>query len=535
MPVLALALAASCGGRAEPQSAATEADVPTAGGTLRLMQTAPDSLDPLHCDSIYNSLPVRQIFDPLVDIDPMLNLVPGLAEDWTVFDGGRTYEFHLRRGVRFHDGTPLTAADVAFTLRRTLAPESGGRSLAFPYLDVVQGARDFSAGRRPDLPGIEVVDDHTLRVRLRRPYPSFLTVLSMDALSIVPEAAVRQAGDAAFSRAPIGTGPFRLAEWTGEGLRLTANPDYFDGPPHLEDVTVRFARTAQETPIETRFLSGEIDLFEPGPSLPAELTTETGSARFVVQRYQELSLNFVGFNTARPPFDRLWLRQAIAHVLDPRRMVAEAPERRRIATGILPPGLLGYSPDVKTLAYDPQRAARLLADHGHPGGRDLPGIPLYHAPTSAQTDRAVPRIVADLRALGLAVDAHEVDWDTLSAIIEGDEPGMFVLSWLADMNDPDSFLRSLFESAGSGNYFKYSDPVTDDLLERGSTERHPARRVHIYRDLERHVLEQAPIVPLFHSRGVLVLRDRVAGLKPGPFGLAGVDLETVWLREEGRS
>src|SRR6185369_6275408 len=163
---------------------------PRAGGTLRLLHEPPSSLDPARCDSVYESLPVNQIFDGLVAIDPSLNIVPGLASTWTISRDGRTYTFHLRAGIEFQDGTPVTASDVAYTLRRLLDPTKETRSAASSYLSVVEGANDFAMRRRSDLPGVVVIDPHTIQIRLERPYLSFLEAMAMDGMRIVPESVV---------------------------------------------------------------------------------------------------------------------------------------------------------------------------------------------------------------------------------------------------------------------------------------------------------------------------------------------------------
>ena len=162
------------------------------GGILRMVTEAPLTLDPVDSDSVYESLPLNQIFDGLVDVDPTMHILPALASDWVVSRDGKTYTFKLRPGVRFHDGSLLTVDDVVFTIRRLLEPKNRHRSLAASYLSVIEGADAYSRGRTPELAGVAALDARTVRIRLEHPYGSFLEVLAMDGLKIVPKAVLER-------------------------------------------------------------------------------------------------------------------------------------------------------------------------------------------------------------------------------------------------------------------------------------------------------------------------------------------------------
>jgi ABC-type transport system substrate-binding protein len=496
---------------------------------LRLLHEPPSSLDPARCDSVYESLPINQIFDGLVAIDPSLNIVPGLASTWTISRDGRTYTFHLR-SVEFQDGTPLTAGDVAYTLRRLLDPARDTRSAASSYLSVVEGAAEFAAGRRSDLPGVAVLDPHTVQIRLERPYLSFLEAMAMDGMRIVPEALVERVGDEAFGRSPVGTGPFRLASWDATGYRLERNPRYFGGAAYLEGVEVRFQDHEEKDGGASRFFHRELDVFEAAAD---QLPRLTADASVRIERYHELSVQFLGLRTSSPPLDDVRVRQAIACAIDRVRISKASSETRRIALGILPPGLTGYSPEPKVFAYDPARARALLAEAGHPSGRGLPPIVLYASANSAVAAKTLACIREDLGAVGIAVEVREVSWSELSDRTENHTAPAFLLGWIADLTDPDSFLRTLFESQGSSNYFAFEDAKTASLLETGARETNPVLRTRIYRDVERRILDLAPMLPLYYSVGIVALRDNVHGFEVNPMGLSNVNFERVWLDEPG--
>lgn len=500
------------------------------GGVLRLLSELPASFDPPDVESVYDSLPINQIFDGLVRLDPGLNVMPALAETWTISRDGLSYTFRLREGVRFHDGSPLTAQDVVFTFRRALEPRREKRSIVLTYMGAVDGAAEFSSGRRADLPGVRALDARTVAIRLRRPNPSFLEVLALDYLRVVPMATVKKLGDAVFRKAPVGTGPFRFVSRDDAKLVLRANRDYFLGAPHLDEVQVFFPLPREVDRGERRFLDGRLDAIEPGAESLARLSTREDVA---IHRFQELSVSFLGLATGHPDFEDVRVRQAVAHAIDRDAIVAFAPATRRVANGILPPGLPGYSPDVKTLPHDPGRARALLAEAGHADGRGLKPFTIFVSPGSVAARRTFEKIESDLRAVGFPCEVREVGWPELSRRLEDHDAPAFVLGWIADLADPDAFLGTLFVPEGTANYFDFSDEETARLLESGAYETNPVDRARAYRAIERGVLAKAPFVPLYHSVGVVARRAAVHGLEPGPLGLAALDLEDVWI-EEGR-
>ncbi len=158
---------------------------------------------------------------------------------------------------------------------------------------------------------------------------------------------------------------------------------------------------------------------------------------------------------------------------------------------------------------------------------------MLNASQSPSALRVLERIRTDLHDVGIKLEVVQVSWAELSDQLENRTAEAFLLAWVADMTDPDAFLRSLFEPGGSGNYFGHRSEETERLLEQGTRELNPVERASIYRRLERHVLQQAPLVPLYHTVGVVAVRSNVRGFTPTPLGVARVDLEKVWIRPEG--
>ncbi|HET9299359.1 MAG TPA: ABC transporter substrate-binding protein [Candidatus Polarisedimenticolaceae bacterium] len=493
------------------------------GGTLRLRLEVPQSLDPLGADSVYESLPIRQVFEGLVATDAGLNIVPALAATWTISRDGRTYVLHLREGVRFHDSVPLAADDVVFTFERALRSDDPG-NLARPYLSVLEGADAFAAGRTPGLAGVRALDGLTVQIQLARPYSCFLEVLAMDGLRVVPRHAFASTTAEGFGRAPVGTGPFRFQTWDDAHLVLARNTDYWGETAWLDDVSILFQEEGDRLDTD-RLLAGEVDVAEVRDGDLERLREP--QAR--VLRFQELSVAFLGLLTRTPPLDDVRIRQAIACAIDRDALVADAPLLRRKAVGILPPGLPGYSPDPKVLPYDPDRARALLALAGKPGGRGLPPIDLYTSGSSAAATRVIELIRQDLADVGINVQVHIVPWGEMSTRLQEKTAPAFMLGWVADLADPDAFLRALFQSDVISNLFAFEDEQADTLLDAGAREMHPVRRVHLYREAESRILQLAPLVPLYHSSGLLATSRRVRDFDPGPMGLSAIDLRHVWL------
>jgi len=350
----------------------------------------------------------------------------------------------------------------------------------------------------------------------------------MDNLAIVPEHLLAGKDGSEFARAPVGTGPFSLVAWEDSNMLLRRHPRYFGGPAFLDQVRIHFYAEDEDDYGKSRFLRGEIDALEP-TSKSFDALTEFPEVD--LYRYQELSLSFLGFNNSRPPLDQVWLRQAITHAIDRHRMVRASPTVRVQAPGILPPGIAGFTPEPKSLAYSPDTARKILAEAGYPGGEGLPPIRIYDPSFGAEPDTVARQIVDDLAAVGIAIELVQVTWAELGERLDDGTCEAFFLAWIADMSDPDAFLSG-FGEHDTADYFHFHDDRTVELLRRAAAEFEPGERGRLFREAERHILEEAPFVPLYHTRGILATHRGVHGLTPGPFGIGRMELENVWLEPE---
>ena len=213
-------------------------------------------------------------------------------------------------------------------------------------------------------------------------------------------------------------------------------------------------------------------------------------------------------------------------------MVQASPTVRVHAPGILPPGIGGFTPESKRLAYSPDTARKILADAGHSGGKGVPSIRLYDPSLGNEPDAVVRQVLADLAEVGLEIELVQVTWTEMIERLDDGTCEAFLLAWIADTSDPDAFLSG-FGEHGTGDFFHFRDEHAVELLRRATAEFEPGERGRLYREAERYILGHAPFVPLYHTRGILATHRWVHGLTPGLFGIGRMELEEVWLEPGG--
>ncbi len=526
-------MASSLGGCADgPRSSEAQPScvrTPVRGGEFHLMLQSPGTLDPPRVDDVYESCISNQIFDGLLDLDPDLHPIPSIAKEWTVSRDGREYVFSLRDDVRFHNGRPVTAEDIAYSLARIVDPRLGDQSIAGEFLRKIEGVDAYAAGKARVISGIRVLDDSRVAITLTSPYASFLSVLAMDQTKVVPREEVERRGKD-FARHPVGTGPFLLredADLRGDAqVILDANEDYFRGRPHLDRVVFHVTTDYNTDRTADELLNGRLTF----SIVPTDKFQRVSSdARFRMHRRTELSFAFLGLNMARPPFDDPRVRRAFAHAIDLKRVVEVDAVGRVVAAGILPPGIFGYSPEPKGKAYDLDASRRLLAEAGYPDGRGLPRIVYWQTSRGEAGKRADAVMRTNFESAGFSVEFRHVSWDEFDAKLMAHDMQAFGLSWIADLPDPDSILASLFTSHGTFNFFEYENAAVDSLLTAGTGLRASNNRAELYRRAERFVLEDVAVIPLYHIANNYAVRSDVEGLVITPFGIANLQLETVWL------
>jgi len=532
---LTLGLVAALGvGAAVPAVGQT----PRQGGVYQfsLGPSDPPSLDPAHVTDTTSHAVVSELFDGLVEFDREMRVRPAIAERWEISPDGRTYRFFLRKGVRFQNGRQVGAEDFRFSFLRVLDPKT--KSERTWVLDRLDGAADFLAGKTADVRGILVRDRYTLELRLAEPFAPFLALLTYPAAMVVPREAVERAGPD-FSARPVGTGPFRLAEWRRDDrLVLEANPDYFRGRPHLDRIVFRIIPDDL-----TRLQEFQAGTFH-HTDVPAGLYQSIAADPALKGRLHSqsiLGIQAVRLNVEVPPFvGNTRLRQALNYAVDKVAFAQVIMEGRvRPATGILPPGMPGYSGGLPGYPFDRTRARQLLAEAGFPGGKGLPPLTLHYN-TSLTNRRLAEFVQAQLAEVGVKVEVAALDWPAYLKLVDAGRTQMHRMGWIADYPDPENFLTVLFHSKNigeRGNTSRYRNPQVDGLLERADRATNEADRIRLYREAERLIVEDAPWILLnYYSTDLLVhpaVRNVVEQLSPMDSSptISLVQMRLVWLAE----
>jgi oligopeptide transport system substrate-binding protein len=497
---------------------------------FRYFSEQPGTLDPALAADAYSSIVIAQIFSPLVGLTSDLEPVPQVAESWTISRNGLVYRFNLHKGVRFHNGREVQASDFVYSLTRLFKEPFRSQGLAAGYLDAIVGVPDFVAGRARGIKGIRALGRYRLEVRLSRPYSALLSALALDQTAVVPRECVeaKGKGKAPFSQFPTGCGPFRVAYRRNDDvLVLASNPGYFLGKPSIDSIifyTPKGGVEGVDTQGAEALLRGDAAMANLPPNL-LERCKERSNIRVV--RWQDLSLSFIGMNVRRPPLNDPRVRQAIALAMNRDEMLNLWPAGKVLSQAILPPGLPGYSPEQRTYAHDPEAARRLLASAGYGPNHPLPALTMWKS-TSNQSVRQVDTVmVKSLAQAGIQVKIRYSSWAEIDSVITGRYAQMFGLAWVADIPDPDTFLRSLFYSSSGTNYFRFSDRTVDSLLDVAQRTADPGVRMNAYRDVEKRVVRSAPLVPLFHSSTFVGMRDDVSGLEVNPLGISTLAMEKL--------
>ena len=524
-----------------PAEALTSTERTTAssagGGTLRYaLDDNPASIDPRFVSDQEGLTVVDALFDSLVAIgDDLTSIEPAAARDWSTSDDGRTYTFELRPDATYHDGTPVVAQDFVRSFQRIVDREATPQSFLFYQLAPVRGYEAALQGG--DLSGVSAVDDHTLRIRLRRPAAEFLQVLAHPSLAPVPAAAAE--GARAFADEPVGNGPFAMAEaWQpNQFIRVTRFADH-PTPPRLDEVVFQiFADDRARQQQYDDFQDGRVDVASVPPERLSDAVETYGrspdgrSGPGLVDGTTG-TVYYYGFNTQLAPFDDRRVRRALSLLIDRNRIVGEILlGTREPAEALVPPSLPGAQPGVCGVCdYDPERARQIL---GRDGTTEVTG-PLEIVHDAGTTNERIAERVADdvSSALDVEVTTREMSLaDVIGELREG-SIGIFRLGWQADYPSPGAVLQPLFHSdtIGQDNLTRYSRPEVDRLLNRARQEQDTQARLELYQQVERLVLEDAPVAPIYFYRTARLVSDQVRDLRIGPLGT--VSLSEAWKLDE---
>ena len=500
--------------------------IPRYGGIYhKRLELEPLTLDPAFLTDIYGVPVAQQVFDGLVEFDANLNVVPSIAKSWQASYDGLVWTFHLRQGVKFHHGREVSADDFVYTFTRLLHPRTASpRAWLF---ERVQGAKEFLAGTAERVEGLQALDAYTLQITLSQPYAPFISILGMVQAQVVPREEVERLGSA-FGRQPVGTGAFRFVNWmAGEKITLEANKEYFEGRPFLDHVHYRIITDRQRAMAE--FEQGTLE----DTALPNHQPTPLrDNPRFKSFRKPLLATLFLWLETRDGPLSNHKVRQAINYAINREAINSTIRQNRFVqARGILPMGMPGYNPDLGGYPYNLAHARQLLAEAGHPEGKDLPPLELWTSVKSATALQEHEAIKRDLEHLGLKVELFTAEsWPHYKTAVLGKRSGaMYRLVWYADFPDPDNFLFSLFHSQSPSNYGHYSNPTVDRLLEQARSEGDYLKRIELYRQTEALIMADAPVVTLVYYTYEMLFQPYVQGIELNALGERYILMKKTWL------
>lgn len=503
--------------------AAGEQVLNMAGGT-----DDPPTLDPALARDAESAFYIRQLYSGLLTFNDNMNLVPDIAEQMPdVSADGRTFTFHLRKGVQFRNGDEVTAEDFKYSIERAtdpaLAAPNPGTSLpAGTYLNDIVGVPQKLKGEATQVSGVVVKDKYTLEITIDQPKSYFLSKLANVTAFVVNKKDASKGG-IDWTGQPDGTGPFVLSEWRhGELMVLTRNDHYYRGAPKLEKINVLLGVAATQP--MNQYESGVIDITDVPLGDIDRVSDKTNPLSSELSVVPELSTTYVGFNVKMKPFDDPKIRQALAHAID-KAKVAEVKfqEKVRKANGMVPPDMPGFTNGSDVQGFDLTLARQLIAESTYKDAKNVPRITIY------TPDDSLAELLYQVfrQGLGIDVEIRQVDWQDFLTGINQHQFQSFVLSWAADYPDPQNFLEVLFASNGPDNYSGYSNEAVDQKLSEAAIERDPAKRATLYQEVEEQILSDSPVIPLFHNVRYVLIKKYVQGIKVTPMGI--LTLRNAWI------
>ncbi|MEH3113920.1 MAG: ABC transporter substrate-binding protein [Pedobacter terrae] len=494
------------------------------------------SIDPAFARNQNAIWMTNQIFNGLVQIDSSLQTLPCIAKSWMVSEDALTYTFNLRSDVYFHDdpifkngkGRKVVASDFVYSFYRLIDPRvasSGG----WIFSDKVKDKSNFIT-----------LNDSTFQIKLVRPFPPFMSLLTTQYCSVVPKEVVEHYGKD-FRSHPVGTGPFRFKYWKeGEILVLLKNDHYFEKDmegtslPYLDAIKTSFITDKQSGFMS--FLKKDLDFYyNVDGSYRDDILTKSGKmtskykGKFTLTKSPYLCTEYVGIlvDTSlsivrKSPLRLKKIRQAINYAIDRDRLIKYLRNGIGVSatSGFIPKGMPGFdSLAVRGYAYNPKLAAKLLAEAGFPEGKGMSEVTLN---TTTTYKDLIEFIQGQLTAVGIKVKIDVSPSASLRDLMSKNSVNFFRGSWLADYGDGENFL-SMFYSKNKvpygPNYTAFYNKEFDQLVERSYYETDNEKRFELYRKMDQMVMDYAPVVPLFYDQSVVMLQNNISGYAFNPLSL----------------
>ncbi len=481
---------------------------------LNLWDTGPITLDPAISSEMASHTYVMQIFSGLVRLGADSKPAPEIAERWDRSNDGKTYIFYLRRGVKFHNGKEVTAHDFKYSWERACNPATRSKTAA-TYLGDIIGAKDVISGRATKISGVQVIDDHTLKVTIDAPKAYFLAKLTYPTAFVVDRANV-ETGTRWWQK-PNGTGPFKLTEWkAGNRLVLEPNQHYYGKPATTKVVFHILAGMPM-----SMYEMGEIDVAPVDETYIDMVTDINGPFYRELATFPELSFYYIVFNTKKPPFDDINIRRAFCHAINKERIIKLTLKGMMTkADGILPPNMPGYNKHLQGLSYDIAQAKSLIASSKYGSVTNLPPIKLTTSGWGGNIPEYLGAIIQDWKHnLGVEVTVRQLEPEIFSYYLKEEADEMLIMGWIADYPDPQNFLDILFHTEAEYNSGNYSNPEVDALLDQAGIETDESKRFALYQKAEQILIREAACLPLWFGKTYVLIKPYVKNYKVDAQGI----------------
>ena len=446
----------------------------------------------------------KSLFEGLTRLDPKTaSAIPGLAERWEISSDGINYTFHLRTNAMWSTGGPIIAEDVVYSWRRLLDPATAADYAG--QLFYLKNGEEFNSGKikDPNQLGVRALDAHTLRVELNSPTAFFLDLCANHPLAVVPRKIIEQYGDRWLKVRPLPvSGAYELDAWRiHDKIRLRKNPRYWDAVS-MRNETVEFLPIESAMTALNMYDTGQADILWDKNLVPTELI-DVLRQRPDCYGFDYLGTYFLRCNVTRKPLDDPRVRQALALVIDKKRLVERITRAgEKVAAHLTPDGLPHYHA-LEGLGFDPNAARKLLSAAGYPGGKGFPTFQYLFDSRELHKQIGIELQGMWQRELGIQVELRQLEWKVYLAAQTALDYDLCRGSWIGDYNDPNTFL-DIFMSNNGNNRTGWKHPRYDQLVRAANQLTDLEKRAQLLQQAEFILArEELPIIPLYFYAGIL--------------------------------
>ena len=484
---------------------------PTHARDLRININAdPEMIDPITFSALIAGDVLRHVYENFTRVDENGKVLPALALKWTASDDNLSWRFELRPNVKFHTGRPFGAKDVKASFEALLAPGSKA-GLQLQYLQRIVGAKEVQDGKTKELAGAKVISPLVVEIKFSAPDVLFPVYPFM----FFDTQVVADKGANWFMQGSAGTGPYSFVEWKrGQSVYLKAFKDYYGGAPKIDGI--RFVVVPAEETAVTMYEAGELDILVPASTDLSRRIMRDATLKAQARTTPNAQINFLGMNqNLYAPFKDKRVREAFCIAID-----RDALTRGLFGGlaqplyGQITPGIAGYNPAVKKIAYDPDRAKKLLADAGFPNGRGLP--PLKIANLAPFRNEIAYYADQWKQVLGVEVGLDIQERATFLRSLNAGETPFFSWGWSAGYPDALYYLSQVWHSKSPFNRARYSNPGFDALIDRATITADNETRYRQYHAAEALLMDDWGTCGLFMRTAIAVVKPNVKGVVLGP-------------------